>query len=316
MKLIDEARAFLAGRIRRTPLEESPALSRRLGGPAWLKLEFLQITGSFKARGALFRSSRLEAEERRRGVATCSAGNHGLGMAHAARELGLEATVYVPSRIDESKLEGIRALGVKVIRSPFPGFDDAEAWAKEEARRAGRSWISAFDDPAIMAANGGTIAAEIIEDLPEAKSCLFPVGGGGLGAGLAFYLKQRAPALRLIACQHERSPALKLSLDRGEAITRLPAAETLAGGLEGGIGAGPFAVLKDRLSEVALVSEEEIFEAVRWLLAEHRYLIEPSAAASLAACLAGKVPAPPLPAVIILTGRNVSLSSLERILGR
>src|SRR5215831_7648605 len=129
LERIEEARAYLASRIRRTPVEESPLLSQRLGAPVWLKLENLQITGSFKVRAALWRLSLLTPEERALGVATCSAGNHGKGIAFAARALGIAATVYLPKSVDPSKRDAIAELGAAVVVSRFDGYDDTEEWA-------------------------------------------------------------------------------------------------------------------------------------------------------------------------------------------
>ncbi|HKF44514.1 MAG TPA: threonine/serine dehydratase [Thermoanaerobaculia bacterium] len=312
---IEEARAFLAGRIRRTPLEASPGLSSVLGAPVRLKLESLQLTGSFKIRGALFRLSLLTDSEKRAGIATCSAGNHGRGIAYAARSLGIVPRIYVPSSVDESKLRGMTDLGAEVVRSRWPGYDDTEQWAMEEAARSGKVWISAFDDEAIMAGNGGTLALEILEDAPDTRGFVLPVGGGGMSAGLAFTVKERFPDAVIVGCNHEKSPALALSRERGEAVTRLPAIETTAGGIEGGIGAKPFEVLRTRVDRVALVSEKEILDAVRWTFANHQYAIEPSSAAAVAACLTGKAGRFDRPVAVVLSGRNVSLSTFSRILG-
>ncbi len=312
---IEEARAFLAGRIRRTPVEESPLLSQRLGAPVWLKLECLQITGSFKVRAALWRLSRLTAQERRAGVATCSAGNHGKGIAWAARQFGLVPTVYVPRSVDSAKAAAIAALGAEVIVSRFDGYDDTEDWALAEIARAGKVFLSAFDHDDTMAANGGALAVDVLEDVPEAGAFLLPVGGGGLSAGFAYMVKERMSEARVIGCQLEASPALKLSLERGNAVTRLPAVETAAGGLEGGIGARTFDVLRSRVDRVALLTEDEIFEGARWVLENHQYVIEPSAAVTVAALLTGKAGRLDRPAVVVLSGRNVATATLRRILG-
>lgn len=314
MALIREAVEFLEGRVRRTPLELSPALTERLGVPVWLKLECLQVTGSFKVRGALFRLSRLTAEERRAGVATCSAGNHGLGMAHAAREMGVPVTVFVPRSVGEDRCRRMTALGVELIRAPHAGYDDSEAWAREQARDGGKVFISPFDDDAIMAGNGGTLAAEILEDLPESRAFVIPVGGGGLGAGLSYYVHEVSERPWIAACQLEASPALKLSMERGEAVTRLPAVETSAHGLEGGIGRRTFEILRKRVSEVVLLGEEEILRAVRWMLESHQYLVEPTAAVTLAACLSGRIGTPFGPVVVILSGRNIEAGTARRAL--
>jgi threonine dehydratase len=309
-----EASAFLAGRVRRTPLEESPALSERTGVPTHLKLESLQTTGSFKLRGAWFAISRLGPAARRAGIATCSAGNHGKAVAFAARQAGIPARIYVPRDVDESKHRAMLALGAEVLRSEFVGYDETQDWALRETARDGRFFLSAYDDDDVMAGNGGSLALEVLEDAPDARSFLLPVGGGGLSAGFGFWVKERRPESLLVGCQHERSPALALSLERGRAVTRLPAVETAAGGLEGGIGERTFEVLRTRVDRVALLSEEEILDAVRWMLEEHQYLIEPSAAVTVAACRTGRCGTLEGPAVVVLSGRNVSLRTLRRIL--
>jgi len=312
---IEEARAFLAGRLRATPVEESPDLSRRLGVPVWLKLESLQVTGSFKVRGALWKLSRLSEAERRAEIATCSAGNHGKGIAWAARLLGLTPTIYVPKSVDSAKHRAMVALGAAVIVSEFAGYDDTEAWAREEIEKSGKVFVSPFDDEDIMAGNGGTLALEVLEDVPEARAFLLPVGGGGLSAGFSFLIKEKLPGATVVGCQLEASPGLKLSLESGRAVTRLPAVETVAGGLEGGLGKKTFEVLRTRIDRIALISEDEIFAGVRWMLEAHQYLIEPSAAATVAACLTGKAGRFDAPLVVVLSGRNVGLEIQRRILG-
>jgi threonine dehydratase len=315
MNRIEEARAFLAARLRRMPVEESPGLSKALGAPVWLKLEMLQVTGSFKVRGAFWKLSRLTEAERRAGIATCSAGNHGKGIAWASRLLGLTPTIYVPRSVDPAKHSAMVALGANVIVSDFDGYDDTEVWAREETARSGKVFVSAFDDEDIMAGNGGTLAQEVLEDVPDARGFLLPVGGGGLSAGFSFVVKERLPAATIVGCQLEASPGLKLSLDSGRAVTRLPAVETAAGGLEGGLGEKPFEILRTRIDRVALITEEEILQGVRWMLESHQYLIEPSAAAPVAACLTGKAGRFDAPIVVVLSGRNVALPTLRRILG-
>ncbi len=310
---IPEASVFLKDKIRRTPIEPSPALSKILGVPVWLKLESLQITGSFKIRGAWFRLSRLSVSERGSGILTCSAGNHGKGVAYAAKELGIRAVVCVPASVDRAKYDAMIALGADVRISQYPGYDDTEIWAREQAQREGKPFISPFDDVAVMAGNGGTLAIEILEDLPEARTFILPVGGGGLSSGLAFHVTETRGGANFIGCQHELSPGLKLSLDAGQAITRLPAIETVAGGVEGGTGKLPFEILRSRIDRVALVSEREIYAGTRWMLEQHQYLIEPSAAVTVAACLFGKTGPVKAPVLVVISGRNVSADIVRRI---
>jgi threonine dehydratase len=168
MALVTDARRALDGRIRRTPIEASDAA----GAPVFLKLEALQLTGSFKIRGAWFVLSRLSADERQHGIVTCSAGNHGKATARVARELGIPAEIHVPRDVDPAKYQAIVALGARVIRSDFEGYDDTERLARAAAAQSGRPFLSAFDDASILAANGGTVAAEVVEDCPEARSFL------------------------------------------------------------------------------------------------------------------------------------------------
>jgi threonine dehydratase len=302
--LIREAGEFLNGKIRRTPVEYSSGLSGILGVPVWLKLESLQLTGSFKIRGAMFAISRLDEE-----VITCSAGNHGKAVAYVSKG----ATICVPRSVDQSKLDAMRSMGADVRVSEFDGYDETQDWALEMAAREKKYFLSAFDDDAVMAANGGTVAMEVLEDAPEARTFLLPVGGGGLSAGFAVWAKHQLQDATIVGCQHVLSPALRLSLDAGHAITRLPAVETMAGGVEGGIGALTFPVLQPFVDQVALVTEAEIIEGVRWMVSHHQYLIEPTAAVTIAACLSGKVRASS-PVVVVVSGRNVSAGTVKKIL--
>lgn len=313
--LIEEAARFLRSRVRETPVERSPALDERLGGRVWLKLESLQLTGSFKLRGAWFKLSTLSSSERARGVASCSAGNHGKGLAYAARDMGLEATVYVPRSIDAAKARGISELGARLERSAFDGFDDTEVWARAEAERRGQCYVSAFDDAAIVAGNGGSLALETLGQVPATRF-IVPVGGGGLGAGFALALEHARPGSTLVVVQHEQSAALLRSMERGVAQTTMPAVETIAGGLEGGIGASNFEVLRSRVSEVVTVSERAIREAVVWMLDAHQLLVEPSAASVVAACLSGAIAPSSADTALVISGRNVATGTLAALLAR
>jgi threonine dehydratase len=304
IQLIREAGQFLPGKIRRTPLEHSPALSDLLGVPVWLKLESMQLTGSFKIRGALFAISKLNGD-----VITCSAGNHGKAVAYVARG----ATICVPRSVDRSKYDAMLRMGADVRVSGFDGYDETQDWALEIAAREKKYFLSPFDDDAVMAANGGTVAMEVLEDAPEARAFILPVGGGGLAAGFAVWAKHRLPDATIIGCQHILSPALRMSLDAGHAITRLPAVEIMAGGVEGGIGARTFPILQPLVGGVALVTEAEIAEGVRWMIRHHQYLIEPTAAVTIAACISGKIRTDQ-PAVVVISGRNVSMETAKKIL--
>lgn len=312
--LIDQAIKFLEGKIRKTPIEFSPKLSKLLGQPIYLKLECLQLTGSFKVRGGFFYLSTLNTEERKQGVAACSAGNHGLGIAYAGKELQVPCTVFVPKSVDQAKYNKLIALGAHVKKSDFVGYDDTLAWAEQEAKKLKIPLISAFDDEKIMAANGGTMAAEVIAKVPDATHFVLPMGGGGLSAGFSWYAKNQNSEAQILICQLAECPALKLSLEKNKPMTYMPPIDTLAGGLEGGLGAKCFEILKTRVDKIALISEQELKKAVCWLLEHHQYLIEPSAAVALASCLYGHIQ-PAGPTVIVLTGRNVSYSTVRALVG-
>jgi len=315
IELINQAAEALSSLVRKTPLEYSPVLSDLYDMPVYLKMEFLQITGSFKLRGAFFRLLRLRAEEKSKGVATCSAGNHGWALAYAGRQLDIPVTVYLPNSVDPSKKAGIESQGAKTIVADSAGYDGAEEFALRDSTLRRLPFVSAFNEPEIMAANGGSLALEILEELPATESFVYPVGGGGLAAGLGVLVKSRNPEATLIGCQHIDSPGLKLSLEKGNAVTRLPAIDTIAGGIEGGIGANTFPYIRDTIDKVILLSEEEIRRSVVWMLEHHRCLIEPSSAAALAALIFRKVKKLNGPTVVILTGRNIALETLRRIIG-
>lgn len=307
--LIEQACTFLNGKVRRTPLEYSSELSNLLGQPTYLKMESMQLTGSFKIRGAFFYLSTLSEEEKRRGVAACSSGNHGLGLAYACQKMGIPCTVFVPKSVDQAKHDKLLKMGARVIRSDFVGYDDTYAWACQEW---GRPLIPAYNDERIMAANGGSLAVEVLEDLPEATHFILPMGGGGLSGGFSWYVKSKKPEAWITICQLAECPALHLSLKQGKAVTYMPPIDTLAGGLEGGLGEKCFEVLKSRCDEIAHISEDELESALCWFLKHHQHLIEPTSAVALAHCLFGNVK-PKGPIVIVLSGGNVCYSTIQKL---
>lgn len=313
-EMIDEACSFLRGRVRETPVERAPLLDRG-GGPVWLKLENLQLTGSFKIRGAWFKLAHLTEAERARGVAACSAGNHGKGVAYAARELGIGATIYVPARVDAAKHRGIIDLGATVMRSQHAGYDDTATWARADAKARGLTWIPGFEDDAIMAGNGGSLAVELLAQRPTARRFVVPVGGGGLAGGFVAAVKRAAPDATIIGVQHAECPAFALSIRDGRAHTHMPAIQTVAGGIEGGLGERNFEILRGGLERVVHVDERSIRGATAWLVDEHQLIAEPTAAVALAAALSGAIGADPRETVVVITGRNVAASTLGRLLG-
>jgi threonine dehydratase len=311
--LIRQASSFLQGRILRTPVEYSPALSQLLGVEVWFKLENLQITGSFKLRGALFAMHMLKQQGVTE-VATCSAGNHGRGMAYAASQMGMDVVIFVPSSVDPVKKAGMERDGADVRLSAFAGYDETQKWALQECDRLGLRFISAYDDPLVMAANGGSIAMEVAEQVPGATTFLMPVGGGGHAAGFAYWMKEQRANTTIIACQHRDSAALKASLEAGHAILEMPAIETLAGGLEGGLGRNTFEILKNLVDDVRLADERALRRAMRWMVDHHQVIMEGSCAVAVAAALDVDFPQPSGPVVIFISGRNIARSTLVDVL--
>jgi threonine dehydratase len=306
----------LRGQVLRTPVERSPALSAQLGGEVWLKLDFLQQTGSFKLRGALNRLLLLGEGAAGRGVVTASAGNHGLGIAEAAARLGISATVVVPETASPAKIRGLAAYGDRGIELVFAGqsYDEAETYGLGLARQMARTFVSGYNDPAVIA-GGGTVAVEVLEDVPEADVLVVPVGGGGLIGGVGVWAKQQRPGLHLVGAQPEVSAALAAALAAGK-LVEVPVGDTLADGLAGNIEADSitFPLAQRVVDQIALVSEDEIAGAMRWLLREHHVLVEGSAAATVAVLLAGRVPvAQGRRVVVLLTGRNVAYDTLRRV---
>jgi threonine dehydratase len=302
---LDAAWAIVAERLAPTPLLPAPAL----GDDVHLKLETLQPTGSFKVRGAL-------AELTRGGggpVVTASAGNAGLGVAWAAAELGVAATIVVPESVSPAKLVALQALPVTLIQHGA-GYDDAEAHALELAA-AGATMVSAYNDTGVIAGQS-TIGRELDAQLAAAPTVACGLGGGGLASGLGLWAAGRRGA-RVVAVEPERSPAFTTALAAGE-IRPIEVGETLADGLAGNIepGAVTFELVRDHVDAVVQVSEPEIEEAIRFLARAHGIVAEGAGAAAVAGVMAGRVNRGPGPLVVVVTGRNIALPRLAAVLAR
>jgi threonine dehydratase len=308
------ARRVVSRYLSPTPLRPAFCLRPR---PAWLKLECWQPTGSFKVRGATNLIASLSAEQRRCGVVAASAGNHALGVAFAAGILGgaLEATLFVPRTAPRAKIEKLRAYPV-TVREDGETYDDAHALATAHARETGATYVHAFDDSR-TAAGQGTVALEILDEMPEVGTIVVPVGGGGLISGMAAAVKDRAKGVRIVAVQPAASPSLRESIRQGVALLEYPAEPTLADGLAGGIGEIVFAH-RDLIDEVVVVPEAAIEDAVVDLLAGDQVVAEASGAAGVAALQAGLVEsaADGRPVVAVVTGGNIDAAVLARLLHR
>lgn len=294
----------------RTPLERSAALSDVCGTDVWLKFECFQHTGSFKLRGALNALQLLDSPAR---VVTASAGNHGLGVARAAALLGISATVVVPETASAAKVHALRRSGAELVQIG-PTYDEAEAAGIRLAQDRGVPFISAYNDPGVVA-GGGTVALEIFEELPSVRGLIVPAGGGGLIGGVGVTAHGIDPSVQVYGVQSEASPALHAAL-AADRIVPVEVLSSLADGLAGNIEQGSitFELLRSYVSEVALVSEEAIAEAMRWLLVHEHVLAEGSAVVGVAALLQGAL-SPRGPLAVILSGRNVAAAVLDDVLG-
>lgn len=292
----------LRGVVERTPLVPSPALSSRAGGQVLLKCEQRQRTGSFKVRGAFNALAALPPDARTRGAVASSAGNHGLGLAWAAQQLGVRVKVFVPATAPLVKRDGIVALGAEVDASQ-PDYDAAHHVAEAYAREHGMSFINpcAGDD---LLAGQGTVGVEILEELPTLATLIVPVGGGGLVGGIAALLRTVAPRVRIVGAQSAKTNAMAASLAAGHRVD-VPVPPTLADGLAGQIDDEGFAIGRAALDDIVTVTEQEIAAAIAWLSHEHDMRVEGSGAVGVAALLHDRIVASAFPAVVVVSGGNI-----------
>lgn len=305
------ARGRIAGVADRMPLVPSPFLSERTGREVLLKLESMQATGAFKLRGALNAISRLPAETR--GVVCCSTGNHGRAVAHAARQRGLRAIVCMSALVPQAKVDGISALGAEV-KIVGRSQDEAQVEASRLARDEGFAEIPPFDHPDVIAGQG-TIAFELVEARPDIATILVPLSGGGLAAGIAFAAKRLKPDVRVVGISMDRGAAMHASLKAGRPVD-VEEVPSLADSLGGGIGlanAHTFALCRDNLDATVLLTEDEIRLGMQALYFEDRLVTEGAAAVGAAALLCGRVEPGDGPAALIVTGRNVDMTSFADI---
>ena len=276
-------------------------------GDPVLKLESLQPTGSFKVRGALNALAQLDPDVR---VVTASAGNHGLGLAYAAQLLGRQATVVVSTKASPAKFSRLRTFGVELVQIG-DSFDDAEEHALALAGR-GAHYVSAYNDPDVIAGQG-TIGYELTQQLGEDLTVVCSVGGGGLAAGLGLWSSSH-PAVRLIGVESERSTAVSQTVRSGADVV-VEVGDTLADGMAGNIERGCVtpAVIARHVADLVTVSEDEIRTGLRYLATERGYVAEGAGAVAVAALLAGKV-ALRGQAVAIVSGRNITTSTLASVL--
>lgn len=308
---VRRAARVIAEGVRRTPLEPSHALGDRFGAPVYLKLESLQRTGSFKLRGALNALESLAVGERRGGVVTASAGNHGLGVALAARLLGIPATIFVPIAAPEAKRSRIARLGSS-LRLVAGDYDAAHAEAAAWALASGTPYIHAFSDPAVVAGQG-TVGLEILEELPSVRTLVVPVGGGGLIGGVGIVARALGDRVRVVGVQSLETSAMAASLAAGE-LRCPPMGPTLCDGLSGEIDQRSLELARGVVDEMVLVDESAVRRAIRRLYVEEGVVAEGSGAVGAAALYEGLLGEAEGPVAIVITGANIDGPLLGRIL--
>lgn len=312
---IERARATLArfGKLRVTPLIESAALSEASGVAAYLKLEQLQLTGSFKVRGASNAVLRLNEEQRRQGVVGVSTGNHGRGLAYAARQAAVRCVICMSRLVPQNKIDGIRAQGAE-IRIAGMSQDDAQIEVDRLVAEQGMIMLPPFDHPDIIAGQG-TLGLEIFEQLPDVDTVLVPVSGGGLISGMAAALKAKRAGIRVIGVSMERGAAMHACLKAGRPV-QVEELPTLADSLGGGIGLHnryTFNMVRELVEDIILVSESEIAAAIRHGYWQERQIVEGSGAVGIAALLSAKV-RPSGPTVALLSGGNIDMQLHHRVI--
>jgi len=301
--------------VRRTPLDESLALSEMGGDRVFLKLENLQYTGSFKLRGATNKLLSLAPEMLAHGVVAASSGNHGAAVAYALRRLGAKGIVFVPEHAATTKVEAIQRYGAEVRRWGTDSVE-AEAQARTFATQSGRAYISPYNDWEIVAGQG-TIGLEIMEDLPDVETLYVTVGGGGLIGGIAGYIKaaRQAKSVRIVGCLPVHSPVMYESVRAGH-IVQMESLPTLSDGSAGGIeeGAITFALCQQLVDDWILVTEAEIADAVRLIAQTHHLMIEGAAGVAVAAYLKDAQRGQKRNVAIVLCGANIDLEVLKTLL--
>jgi threonine dehydratase len=310
---IIEAEARIRPLVRETPVDRSLHLSRLGGAEVHLKLEHMQRTGSFKLRGAANKILSLDDGQLRGGVIAASTGNHGMGVCYAARHAGTTATIYLPHDVSEQKLATIKQLGGIPVLSAGDCLE-AEYGAREAAGKSGQVFISPYNDAQVIAGQG-TIGLELARQLNRIDAVFVAVGGGGLIAGVAAYLKSASPHTRVIGCWPENSRPLYECLRAGK-IIEVPEEPTVSESTAGGVEEGSitFALCQQLIDDYSLVSEAEIIGAMRIIFHEEHWIIEGSAGVAVAAYLKEREKYAGQNVAIILCGRNISSKKLTGIL--
>ncbi|MDE3155754.1 MAG: threonine ammonia-lyase [Acidobacteriota bacterium] len=304
------ARAIMGDRVARTPLLTSRLLSERTGYEVRLKAELFQKTGSYKIRGPLNKFTFLTDEEKRRGVVCSSAGNHAQGVALAAKLNGLHAVVVMAENATPSKIAATRAYGAEVVLHGTI-WDEANDKARQLVEERGLTYVHPFDDPQLMMGQG-TVGLEIFEDWPRVDVAIVPIGGGGLISGVSMALKSLNPKVRVIGVESSGAPGMKRSVEAGHVVT-LDRVDCIIDGLRvKRVGEQTREVVSRFVDDIVTLPDEQIFDAVVWLMAHCKLVAEGAAAATVGALLQGLIKAPAGSKVVcVLSGGNVNLDQLR-----
>jgi threonine dehydratase len=309
-RAFEEARARQTPHVRHTPLLSSRTLSELTGFDVRLKAELFQRTGSYKIRGPLNKFSYLTDEEKRRGVICSSAGNHAQGVALAAQIMGIHAVVVMAENATPSKIQATRGYGAEVVLHGTI-WDEANEKAKALVAERGYTYIHPFDDEQLIVGQG-TVGLEIYQDWPEVDVVVVPIGGGGLISGTSMALKSFNPDVRVVGVESSGAPGMKRSVEEGRLVT-LDRVDCIIDGLRvKRVGEKTFAIVREFVSEIVTLPDEQIFDAVVWIMHYAKLVPEGAAAAPVAALLQGLVKAPKGSRVVcVLSGGNVNLEPLK-----
>ena len=302
----------LKGVIRKTDVIYAPKLCP--GADLYLKTENLQVTGSFKVRGAYYKMTRLSDEEKARGVIACSAGNHAQGVALAAKKNGIKAVICLPDGAPISKVEATKSYGAEVCLVEGV-YDDAYNRALQLRDEKGYTFIHPFDDEDVIAGQG-TIALELVEQISDLDAVLVPIGGGGLISGIAYTIKTINPKIKVYGVQAAGAPSMKNSVADGK-IEELPSVSTIADGIAvKKPGENTYELCQKYVDEIVTVSDDEISAAILALMEQHKLVTEGAGAVSVAAAMFSKVDLKGKKAVCVLSGGNIDVTILSRVIKR
>ena len=308
--VFDAAFARVSPYVHRTPLLRSRMLNETTGLDVRLKAELFQRTGSYKIRGPLNKFVLLSEDERRRGVVCSSAGNHAQGVALAARIHGIHAVVVMAENATPSKIDATRAYGAEVVLHGSI-WDEANEKAKELVRDRGLTYVHPFDDLELIAGQG-TLGLEILQDWPDVDVIVVPIGGGGLISGVSMAAKAIKPSVRIIGVESSGAPGMRDSVRAGRVVT-LDRVDCIIDGLRvKRVGETTFEIVRRYVDDIVTLPDEQIFEAILWVMSHAKLVAEGAAAAPVAALLAGLVAAPPGSRVAcVLSGGNLNLGQLR-----